>query len=200
MAELTFTFDGTSGLFTSSAGEEVTAVSVRNVVSDTLAEMVSREVLPLGVAFQKGEIDAVTWALEMERVVKTSQTMGAAAALGGWQQVTQSQWGKVAGYVKEQYSFLDNLFRLVQSEDFKLDGDFLRRAAMYVRDALTTFENIRRFAGDHTEERRLLLPGAIHCDDCIFYANQNWQPRGVLPDIGDECQCISNCQCGWEFR
>lgn len=49
--------------------------------------------------------------------------------------------------------------------------------------------------------RRVLTPGAAHCDDCIAYAESGWIPvdDGTLPPPGVDCECQENCKCMLEF-
>lgn len=49
--------------------------------------------------------------------------------------------------------------------------------------------------------RRVLTPGANHCDDCIAYAEAGWVDvnSGVLPPPGVDCACTSHCLCLLEF-
>jgi hypothetical protein len=200
MPEPTFTYSVAARAFTDSAGESFDLSAVRGVVNQMLGEVIGDEVLPLGVALQNGEISAVDWALRMEGLIKQTQTAVTSIAFGGWQEVGAANWGKLGGYVKKQYGFLDDLFRGIQNGDVALDSDFLRRSAMYIRDAAGTFQNMLRFALDYTEERRLLDLGARHCQPCLGYSALGWQPPGSLPDIGEDCDCISNCLCAFELR
>ncbi len=48
--------------------------------------------------------------------------------------------------------------------------------------------------------RRILDPGAKHCNDCVSWAAMDWQPIGVLPAPGERCQCLFNCRCSLDYR
>lgn len=48
-------------------------------------------------------------------------------------------------------------------------------------------------------ERRILDPAASHCEDCVGYAAQGWQPIGSLPAPGEDSQCGHNCRCEKEY-
>ncbi|HEY6021351.1 MAG TPA: hypothetical protein VIY48_16040, partial [Candidatus Paceibacterota bacterium] len=54
-------------------------------------------------------------------------------------------------------------------------------------------------ANGYEEERRVLEPGADHCEGCEEQAAQGWQPIGTLDPIGDE-ECMTRCKCEFEYR
>ncbi len=70
---------------------------------------------------------------------------------------------------------------------------------MYANAARKTFEAILRMNSSSKFERRILNDRCQHCDDCKKLAAKGWQPINTLPAPGDSCQCLSNCQCRFEF-
>ena len=89
------------------------------------------------------------------------------------------------------------------------------RAEQYVESAHRTHERIRRAEWiDHVaaepepddtegtqfvDEEMRTLHSVQPCRDCPGYANR-WEPLGTLPDIGQECECHSNCKCRFHYR
>ena len=92
--------------------------------------------------------------------------------------------------------------------DFEIDHlrDMIRegsssapRFGMYVNAIRKTFEAMLRDASTAKWERRILNPLCKHCEDCIRYARQGWSPLGSLASPGQNCKCISNCKCRFDF-
>jgi hypothetical protein len=80
------------------------------------------------------------------------------------------------------------------------EAQIAARFDMYANAVSGTYWDANRDTHDamgDSEERRILNP-AEHCDDCLAAAG-HWEPVGTLPSIG-ESQCLSNCQCEFEYR
>ena len=52
----------------------------------------------------------------------------------------------------------------------------------------------------YKQVRRILDPGAQHCQDCLDWAASEWQDFGILPPPGERCQCLFNCRCSLDYR
>lgn len=140
------------------------------------------------------------WRLEMMEQIKIAHTSAAAAARGGWAQMTQSDWGAVGQQIRVQYDYLRNFANEIASGKQPLNGSALVRTDLYGQAARGTYEEIRRRLqklSGMTEELRK-LGEADHCEDCISAAG-HWAPIGTLPKIGDS-QCIVNCHCTFHYR
>jgi len=159
------------------------------------------EIDRLSGALANEEISIAQWQLGMAEEIKTIHTCSAAAARGGWAQMSQSDWGYVGSQLKEQYRYLDNFASEIESGAQKLNGNFLRRARMYADSGRGTGESMRgRMARNAAfiEESRV-LGVADHCPDCVLWAGWGWRPIGTLPKIGAS-RCRTNCKCHFEYR
>jgi hypothetical protein len=160
-----------------------------------------KEMRSLGGQLQDGKIDLTEWRDATREQLKILHATQAAKAVGSFDQMSQVEWGRVGGKLKFQYARLENLAVQIDDGTQPLDGRFAQRVAMYAQSGYATFaETERSSAADRgmTEERRV-LGNAEHCDDCVEYAAQGWQPLGTLPRIGDSV-CLVNCRCHFEFR
>lgn len=176
---------------------------------EKVVEKSQSEIRLISERLQKGEVTLAEWQAGMAQQIKLGHTASAAAARGGWAQMTQADWGATGQLVKAQYKALNNFASGVESGIIKLDGRFLTRAQMYAQATRGTYETIKaRYAKVNkgaVEERRILEPGAEHCEDsktrpgCVELAALGWQPIGSLPRIG-EATCITNCLCTFETR
>ncbi len=72
------------------------------------------------------------------------------------------------------------------------------RVGMYVNSAREGYERAheRNAKALGMTEEKWELGEAEHCDDCVAYAAQGWQPIGTFPNPGDgSTQCLTNCKC-----
>jgi len=178
-------------------------VSARNVKAalEGVVKASGDNITALSQSLLDGNITLAEWRAQMMVQVKTAHTAAAAAARGGWAQMSQSDWGAVGQLIKRQYQYLENFAQEIASGKQKLDGRLLTRAKMYAEAPRGTFEQIaRRMAANKgmTEERRV-LGFAEHCIGCTEQAALGWQPIGTLAPIGSQ-ECRSHCQCHYEFR
>jgi hypothetical protein len=109
---------------------------------------------------------------------------------GGLEEKLRSELGFMSSFISEITA--GNLSEAQIAARFDMYGDGISKTYWGAQTAVQS-------ASGFTEERRI-LNGDNHCDDCIGYASQGWQPIGTLPEPGDECQCISNCNCGKEYQ
>jgi hypothetical protein len=148
-----------------------------------------------------GEITLAKWQQGMSAQIKNSHLAAGASAKGGWAQMSQADYGQVGGRLKRQYEYLNNFAADIASGKQKLNGNFLRRADMYLEAARGTYEEARRrlyAQSGYTEERRV-LGRAEHCKDCLDFAGRRWQPINTLPPIGASI-CLTNCHCRFIYR
>jgi hypothetical protein len=149
-----------------------------------------------------GQISLAEWQSGMLEQIKLAHTAAAASARGGWAQMSQSDWGAAGRLIRTQYDFLRNFSNQIASGEQPLNGRALVRADLYGQAARGTFEETRRRYErlmNGMEEERRVLGEADHCPDCLDYAEEDWQPIGTLPPIGDSV-CQTNCHCTFEYR
>ncbi len=148
-----------------------------------------------------GAISLADWQLEMMQQIKTTHLAGAAMQRGGWQQMTQADFGRVGQIVRREYGFLRELANGIESGKIKLDGRILLRAAQYGqagRETNILFWDLAADKRGFDEERSILNP-AEHCKECIDEAAKGFQPTGQMIPIGRRL-CRANDRCDKEFR
>ena len=148
------------------------------------------------------QISLAEWQLGMMEEIKTSHTAAAAAARGGWAQMSQADWGATGRLIRTQYDFLRNFANEIASGKQRLDGTARFRTDLYARAARGTFEETRRRYErlmNGMEEERRVLGEADHCKGCLAQAKLGWQPIGTLDPIGAE-ECVTNCHCTFIYR
>lgn len=145
-------------------------------------------------------ISLADWHTEMGRVVKSSQLNAVSAARGGWAQMGPADYARASNAIRKQNRYLDRRAAAIASGEQPLDGTLTRRAAMYPRAALATYENDRRaMLNERCDEERRVATASESCSGCLTAAAAGWQKTGLLPAIGS-AECLSACLCHFEFR
>lgn len=149
-----------------------------------------------------GGISLKDWQAGMMTQIKNTHVASAALANGGWANMTQSDWGYAGSLIKEQYKFLNNYAKEIADGTQALDGRALVRSDLYADAANGTHWEVDKrshLQDGYDEGRRVLEPGADHCDDCLEYASEGWMPIDDIPEIGNS-QCLTRCRCEIEYR
>lgn len=148
------------------------------------------------------QISLADWQLQMRAHIKDVHLAAAAAQRGGWQNMTQADFGRVGQRIRIQYEYLDNFAKQIADGTQPLDGRFLVRAQMYTDASIATYDrfevNAFRLAG-FDEESNVLEPGVVHCGGCLNETARGWVPTGTLVPIGERT-CLTRCRCGKIYR
>jgi hypothetical protein len=196
-----YTWSEAAGRYVSTAtGRYVTFDSVRQA-TEAVTRRSQANIKALAESLRAGEVNLADWQSGMTRELKMLHLSSAAAARGGWAQMTQADFGQVGAQLKTQYNFLNRMAGQIADGTQALDGRLVVRVNLYAQSGRGTFEDMRRRieeAGGAELERRV-LGIADHCKDCLREAAKNWQPIGVLARIGDSI-CRTNCHCHFEFQ
>lgn len=202
-----FEWDNSSSRYrSSSSGRFVSADDVRRGLDKAL-EQRARANRALTEELRAGAISLDQWRREMRASIKDAHLYSAAAARGGYSQLSDSDRRRVAALVKEQFEYLEKFARDMEN-GLLLDGRVLSRAELYAQAARSTYERTRRrimSEENGMREERSVLHGREHCTDsrnregCIEQAAKGWVPIGTLVPIGERT-CLGNCLCTMRYR
>ena len=121
-----------------------------------------------------GEISLGTWSEQMKAEIKALHTAAGAMGKRGWDNMTQSDWGKVGAEVKKQYRYLQGFAEdIAANRDTMTLGQLQARANMYAE------------AAGYTSERMQA--------DADILDKLPWLPKD------GSTQCLVNCKCHWEL-
>jgi hypothetical protein len=140
------------------------------------------------------------WQTAMADVLTASITAAGLIGGGGAANISTEEAAATAAVVEFHLAYLRN-FALEIEDGLALDEAFVARARMYGGTPVQGYERSLR-VGDANlfEEERRVIGSTNPCSSCEAYAALDWQPFGELPDIGSDCECLSNCQCSFERR
>lgn len=124
-------------------------------------------------AYSDGKIDADAWESQCRETIKTTAIDQYVAGRGGRGEMTQSDWGRVGQFSREQYGYLSGM-----ADDLEGLSPAQREARirMYVESTDRMFERARIVEMGVPYDRVPALPG------------------------DGSTQCLVNCQCHWEFE
>jgi hypothetical protein len=202
MADPTYTWDERAGRYRGPGGRFVAQEEVHRALNEVIDQS-AKEMKAAALLFREGDLSLSEWQLLMEREIKNTHLASAAAAVGGWAQMTQSDYGRVGAEIKAQYQYLRGFVQDIQ-QGITLDGRFINRVGLYIeagRATLALFEKLRNKARGMSEERNL-LGVAEHCTgagSCTEQTGLGWVPIGTLLPIGQRL-CRVKCKCAIEYR
>lgn len=179
-------------------------VSADTVVATSRASIAATGDIAGGLAgqYKGGSLAVKEFTTVMRQEIKDEYIRQYVLARGGLEQMTPSGWGEIGAMLKEQYKYLDGFAK--DLPDLSEDA-IAARAKMYINSANQAAGKgaaaAVKASGEFTEEHWDLGTVENHCDDCLGYAAQGWQPIGTFPTPSDgTTKCKSNCDCTKSYR
>lgn len=149
-----------------------------------------------------GEISSGYAQSMMRDELRRLNLQNGALGKGGWDRMTFRDYGRAGNQLRDSYGRVTNLMNDIQSGRATLP-QALNRVRGYIGEARRQFfaaeRDAMRESGRRFEERRR-LGASEHCEDCVGYARQGWQPIGTLPLPGERSVCGKACRCSMERR
>lgn len=177
-------------------GRFVSAQEVRAEVDRMIASQ--RALMPgLTERLFKGDVAIGEWQSEMEGIIKLLHVANAAAAKGGFANLTRGDLGRVSRIVRSEYTFLARFAQQLASGEQALNGRVLTRANSYMESARHTYEAVQRDSRQEVGfdiEWNEIQSGSHSCEDCIAETDKGQVPVGTLTLPGDR-ECGSGCNC-----
>lgn len=157
----------------------------------------------LTTALHEGRIAPAVWADQMQNELRRLHSQNRALAMGGWDRMTQADWGAVGGRLRGDYARVQRLAQDIQAGNATLP-QALNRVNGYVGNARVQFwEGERRgrqpAQGIVGVELRT-LGIAEHCGSCVDYHDRGWCAVGELPPPGVDSECTTHCRCTMNYR
>lgn len=205
MADTRYTWDKSALRYRGPRGRFVPDAQIRQAVH-SFSDAIAGEIREATEKFIAERIRLEDWRNGVEKLILGASVATGAIAVGGRLQSDRETWDRVSDHVRFQLNHFDDLIDEIRSETQAKDGTLTARAAMYAGTATRTFELVRRAdleRAGYRQQRRRLSPGAKHCEPCRVHASRGWidiDDPNPLPQIGDDCECLSSCRCHFEYR
>lgn len=181
-------------------GRYISPTQIRGAL-DAAIESSSERMRGLSQQLREGKLDVPTWQAQMRAEVKATHLASTALAKGGWNEMTQADFGRAGRTIRTQYDYLDKMAAQIASGQQRLDGTLLRRTEMYIEAGRGTYHEVERaeMVKRGNDEERSVRSARDSCGGCIREEGRGWVPVGSLVPIGRR-DCLSHCQCRIEYR
>ena len=194
-----------AGRYIGPNGQFVSQITIRGELDKALDNVTDR-LVSLSRDFRTGAIDGRTFQVESMSLIKQAHLLGGALEKGGWQNMTQSDFGRIGQIIRQEYGWFNNLVKQLESGQQRLDGTLDSRMRLYGqagRGTYHTFERESRAIQGYDEVRRI-LHGRDNCKSskrpgCIEEAAKGFVKLEFFVMIGDTT-CLSNCRCSTQYR
>lgn len=135
-----------------------------------------RQAEALNAAVYEGRLSPLAWNLAMRDAVKDLHVSAYVSGRSGrWQDMTQSDWGRVGQTLRQEYEYLRRWATGLYDLDSVSLAQLNARAKLYAENAGRSFE---RAIAAEIGVRSATLPA--------------WP--------GERTSCMANCKCRWAFR
>lgn len=190
-------FDATANRYRMAATGRFVARS--NVVSvvDALVEDSASYLRNISKDFTDGKLSLGEWQQLFADRLRAGHTLSAAIALGGKENVSLREWGRIGAFMREQYKYLQRFALQIEAGGRINFG----RVNLYARAVRNTFLNAERLRMKKNQKARWVLNHARESctgiGSCTEQASRGVQYVRDFPLFGTRT-CIHNCTC--DFR
>lgn len=198
-----FQWDPSVGQYRAPNGRFVPRETIRRVIDDIL-DREAREVEQLARQLRSGSITLEDWRSRMRSAIKSIHLYSAAAARGGWAQISQVQFGQLGRVIRSEYAYLEKFARGISDRSVPLDAFFIDRAQQYAQAGRDTYHQIEQRvmsdAGFETYEN-IIDTAAENChgaNSCTEQTARGRVPIGELIPIGRR-RCLRKCRCHLKY-
>jgi len=196
-----WSYDPISGRYRRPLGQFMSEKAVSALIDgriDKLSENLRRYTRML----VDGSVTIDQWQGSVREALKTAHIQATVLGNGGRDRLGAAEYGRIGQRLRSEYAYLQKFARDL------LDGRVsapmaLARVRLYaesVRGSYWEGTTIRQERQGYSLMRRILDPGAQHCDDCIAFASRGIVPIGSLPLPGQRCACRARCRCSVEYK
>ena len=177
-------------------GRFVSAKAVRAEL-DTFLDGATDPTRALAGQLKDGSLSVNDWETGMRRIVKNTHLVAIAEERGGWENMTQSDYGRAGQIVREQYGYLRDFAGQVADGTQPLDGRLDVRSNLYVKAGRESFYKSKQAAAaaagiTHVQSR---LNPADHCSECVQFDRKWYEIGDRSYKLPGQRICMSNCKC-----
>lgn len=191
----------TSQYHSNATGQFVARRTILNLMGAHI-DGASARYTELTTAFHEGRMSASMWVEQMRTEQRRLTLQNSALGSGGWDRMTQRDFGRVGASLKQDYARLIGTANDIQSGKISL-AQALARTDSYAGNARTQFfladrDRVQRSSSSVVVIWRRFLGDAKHCKSCVSYYDQGWSLEIPMPGVA--CECGGSCKCRVEHR
>jgi hypothetical protein len=195
-----WSYDPVSGRYRSENGRFLSRKAIEALVDGRVGKL-STQLKDYTTRLSSGSITIDQWQGSVREAIKMSHIQAAVLGQGGRNALSSSDYGRIGQKLRQEYRYLERFVRDL------LDGAVssahaLNRIGLYAESVRSSYwegTTVRQEQQGYSLMRRILDGQAIHCQDCIGYAQRGIVPIGSLPMPGQRCECRARCKCTIEY-
>lgn len=150
----------------------------------------------------RGKITVDRFQRNTARILKDSHLQSAMLGAGGKGGLTPQVRGYVGGVLSGEYNRINKMAMDLKAGKITRKQALSRmvnygegvRSSFFYADQRSQLRTGRRLA------KRLLTPGAAHCQECISYERRSWTPIEEIVPVGVRCSCRGRCRCVVHYK
>lgn len=147
----------------------------KQALIDLRMDMFNDEVTQLANDVFAGRMTIGQWEESMKALIRGLHTSVTTIQKGGWDVMTQADWGKMGNPLKEQYKYLHNFAKYIEEHKDTISLKYIESRSKLYADASQATGN------------KVVLP-----DDIV-------KQLPYIPKDGSS-DCMTHCKCHWELK
>ena len=185
--------DADTGRFVSNEAVNQQMVNLQEGTYSTLDSLTRR--------LYSGQINVSQWQIGVASELKDAHLAQSMFAVGGRNNMTQANFGRVGGVLADEYRYLDNFARQIANGEIS-KAQALARIRQYGNATQQSYWREYAQVTPSNEQIYWRLNPADHCADCVSLAGGSPYTLANLPTFpgAGETICRGNCKCELERR
>lgn len=189
-SRLPLVWDSQTGRYRDQQGRFVARTIVtdaRNQIVDDTQQRLRR----ITEQYNDGKISLADWQTQFKDIIKAGHTLAAGIAMGGKNNMTAQDWGRVGQILRIQYEALNRFALQIEQKGGRIS---LGRVDHYAASIRSTFLNAERLRKPQFALGRWIRTKRESCEDCRAQASRGVQLVSTFPPIGS-LRCRHHCGC-----
>jgi hypothetical protein len=148
-----------------------------------------------------GFITIDQWQGSVREAIKMAHIQASVLGQGGRDAMSASDYGRVGQKLRQEYRYLERFVRDMLNGAVS-SAHAINRVGLYAESVRSSYwegTTVRQEQQGYSLMRRILDGQAVHCQDCIGYAQRGIVPIGSLPMPGQRCECRARCKCSIKY-
>ena len=195
-----WSYDRNAGRFRDEKGRFLSEKGVESLVNGRIDKLDS-ELRRFTRMLADGAITLDQWQGSVREAIKAAHLQAAIIGHGGRSGMGAAEYGRIGQRLRQEYAYLQG-FALDLLEQRSSAPMALARISLYAQSVRGSFwegASIRKEQQGFGLMRRVLDPGAQHCQDCLDYSARGIVPIGSVPLPGQRCACRARCRCSVKY-
>jgi hypothetical protein len=194
-------WDAAVGRYRDAGGRYLSRSEVISFVNESIAAS-NNAMGPLARYMSAGQLSPADFSILVRNEIKQDYIRQYLLGIGGREQMTQGDWGRLGRMLRDQYGFLDKFTAELSGLS---EAQIMARLEMYTNASREAYERAHGLVAKRLgmdEEHWYVSPEKENCDSCLAAEAQGWQPIETFPEpgAGDLCEGFTNCGCEKGYR